>query len=88
MPASEESLAFHASAPAEGTAYVLLLRRPDEEGWVRFQRWESPDYTAETPERRRPASEVYAAIAREKRAGWRFTLPPDHIRAWLLPGER
>ncbi len=79
-----ESLAFHASAPGAGTeGYVLLLERGDGPGRVRCRRWESPDYTAAAVERLEPADALRAAVRRQARAGWRFTLPPDRILAWL-----
>lgn len=83
----EESLAFHASDREGRSGYVLLLSRPDAEGWVCFLRWESPDYTAAAREDRRPASEIRAAVAREARAGWRFTLPVERVLEWLGSGE-
>ena len=86
MAESGESLAFHAAAPAGSDGYVLLLERPDESGWVRLRRWESPDYTAAPLELLERAADVRATISREIRAGWRFTAPPDRILAWLETG--
>jgi hypothetical protein len=79
-----ESLAFHASAPgASAEGYVLLLGRGDAPDRVRCRRWESPDYMAAAVERLEPAGALRAEVRRQAQAGWRFTLPPDRILAWL-----
>lgn len=81
----EESFAFHAAAPDGDGGYVLLLDRPDADGFVRVRRWESPDYTAHAREERVRCDDLRERIERQRRAGWRFTAPPQRVLAWLEP---
>jgi hypothetical protein len=78
-----ESLAFHAAGPGGEGGYVLLLERRGGSDWLACRRWESPDYTRPADEERIAPADLRARVAREARDGWRFTVPVEHILAWL-----
>lgn len=83
MTPFDRSLAFHAAAPGGTEGYVLLVEAGSAPGRVLVRRWRSPDYTAEVPPLEQEAADLRDSVVREARAGWRFTLPPERVLAWL-----